>query len=129
MKKNTIQEYAQALWEVTAGQPAAAIPGITREFVQFLARSRALLKHEQIISAFLKLAKKQLGIVEISITSARALDKKTITAIERVFGSAVESTQELDPAILGGVVVRTADKIFDASFKTQLRQLKNYLVT
>lgn len=129
MKKNTVQEYAQALWEVTAGRPASAIPAITQEFVQLLARSQALKKHEQIITAFLKLAKKQMGIIEIAITAAHALDKKTINTIERVFGQTVESTLQLDPGILGGVVVRTEDKIFDASLKTQLLQLKNFLVT
>ena len=81
-----------------------------------------------IISEFEKYSKKQAGIIEIEIQSARKLDEKTLSGIKRVFGDNVEASESIDESLLGGVRVRTEDKILDGSLKTQLKNLRRDLV-
>ena len=49
---------------------------------------------------------------------------KKITAL---FGKAVEVQTQENPLLLGGVVVRTEDKILDASVQTQITRLTKHL--
>ena len=80
-----------------------------------------------IIKEFIAYAKKQEGIVSLAVTSARELDSKTLEKIKSAFGDNVESTESIDASLIGGITVRTSDKIFDASLKTQLIRLKQSL--
>lgn len=86
--------------------------GILREFVSEL---------EALVDA-------KLGIVKAEITSATELDEDTIekikAKIEELFGKKAEISVSLDPSLIGGFIVRVADKIIDASIKTQLENLK-----
>jgi F-type H+-transporting ATPase subunit delta len=75
---------------------------------------RRLLEHRQI----------QPG----EVVSAHPLssDQKARLAgqLGRALGKTMELTYRIDPALLGGVVVRVGNRIFDASVTTQLRQFK-----
>ncbi|WP_456342999.1 ATP synthase F1 subunit delta [Thermovibrio sp.] len=70
----------------------------------------------------------RLGIVKAEITSATELDEETLNKIakkiEELFGKKAEITVKLDPSIIGGFIVKVADKVLDASIKTQLENLK-----
>jgi ATP synthase F1 delta subunit len=67
-------------------------------------------------------------MLAVSITSAIALDEATVTQIgdrigERT-GRRVELTSEVDPDILGGIVLRVGNSILDASVRNRLEQLR-----
>ncbi|WP_457680310.1 ATP synthase F1 subunit delta [Thermovibrio sp.] len=70
----------------------------------------------------------RLGIVKAEITSATELDEETVKKIgkkiEELFGKKAEITVKIDPSIIGGFIVKVADKVIDASIKTQLENLK-----
>ncbi|RKQ63158.1 ATP synthase F1 subcomplex delta subunit [Thermovibrio guaymasensis] len=70
----------------------------------------------------------RLGIVKAEITSASELDQETLDKIakkiEELFGKRAEIVVKLDPSIIGGFIVKVADKVLDASIKTQLENLK-----
>ncbi|HVD03659.1 MAG TPA: F0F1 ATP synthase subunit delta [Candidatus Dormibacteraeota bacterium] len=44
-------------------------------------------------------------------------------------GMAVDFEAEVDPSLLGGAVVRVGDRVFDASLKTKLQQLRREMLT
>ncbi len=77
---------------------------------------------------FEKFAYDRLGLVKAEITSATELDEEVLNQIKRkieeLFGKKAEVTVKLDPSIIGGFIVRVADKVLDASIKTQLENLK-----
>jgi len=70
----------------------------------------------------------RLGIVKAEITTATEIDDETLgkirAKIEELFGKKAEITVKLDPSIIGGFIVKVADKVLDASIKTQLENLK-----
>ena len=127
MKKLSIKDYARSLYQASHGLKGAELAGVIKNFVELLARKQLLKKSEAIIAEFIAYAKQQEGIVDIEVTSARELDDKTINQIKKIFGSKVEAAAKVSAEWLGGLTVRTADTIFDASLKTQLFKLKQAL--
>ena len=67
-------------------------------------------------------------LLPVSITSAVELDRSTVeqigTAIGDSTGRKVELTSEVNPDILGGLVVRVGNSILDASIRNRLEQLR-----
>ncbi|ADU97614.1 ATP synthase F1 subunit delta [Thermovibrio ammonificans] len=86
--------------------------GLLREFLQ---------EFEQFVNA-------RLGVVKAEVTTATEIDEETLNRIkakiEEIFGKKAEITVKLDPSIIGGFVVKVADKVLDASIKSQLEALK-----
>ncbi len=127
-KKTSNTQLAQALYEVTKGAKGEKLSKAIAEFAALLVRAHKISRADNIIKEFEKYSKKQAGIIEIEIQSVRKLDEKTLNGIKKVFGEEVEASESIDESLLGGVRVRTEDKILDGSLKTQLNQLKQSLV-
>ena len=128
MAKSTNYDYAVALYDVTEHLKGKELDAALTNFVSLLFHDQKLKQASSIIAEFEKYAKKKAGIVSIEITSARELDDKTISHIKKAFGDKVETTQKINESILGGIIVREENKIFDASLKTQLSKLKSSLI-
>ncbi|HTR73228.1 MAG TPA: F0F1 ATP synthase subunit delta [Solirubrobacteraceae bacterium] len=64
----------------------------------------------------------------VQITSAIALDEETTQSLGRAIGERtgrkIALVAEVDPDILGGIVVRVGNSILDASIRSRLEQLR-----
>jgi F-type H+-transporting ATPase subunit delta len=64
----------------------------------------------------------------VTVTSAVALDEATVKsigdAIGRQTGQQVELTADVDPDVLGGLIVRVGNSILDASIRNRLENLR-----
>jgi F-type H+-transporting ATPase subunit delta len=73
------------------------------------------------------------GRVSAEVTSARPLDatqlSQIINALEKLSGKKVAVTRREDPSLLGGVVAKLGDTVYDGSLRTQLRALRDELTT
>ena len=47
--------------------------------------------------------------------------------MEKLTGRQVEMTVQEDPTLLGGIVVRVGDTLYDGSIRTQLNHIRNLL--
>jgi ATP synthase F1 delta subunit len=67
-------------------------------------------------------------LLPVRVTSAVELDKSTVSQIgdkiAEQTGRKVELSSEVDPDILGGIVVRVGNSILDASIRNRLEQLR-----
>jgi F-type H+-transporting ATPase subunit delta len=67
-------------------------------------------------------------LLPVKITSAVTLDEATVQGISDRIGAQVdrhiEVSAEVDPEILGGIVLRVGNLILDASIKNRLEQLR-----
>lgn len=130
-KKNTNKQFAQALYEVIKGLKGEHLHQALKGFASLLVKAHKLRQADRILAEFVKYSKKKEGIVEIEVTSSRKLDEKTLSDIKKAFSEVeqkVESTELIDEELLGGVSIKTEDKIMDASLKTQLRKVKQSLI-
>jgi len=80
---------------------------------------------------FQRLVKEDQGIVEARLITARSVDQVLVDQIrqelEENTGEKVEIKLEVDPHLIGGIVVILGDKIIDRSIRYQLSQLKEQM--
>lgn len=81
--------------------------------------------------AFNRFADEHQGIEHAQITTAVELTPAQVEAIEQrlsgQLGKRVTATAVVNPAIIGGAVLRVGDRIVDGSVRTRLRQLRRQL--
>jgi len=86
----------------------------------------------EIAVSFEEVLRQRQGIAEAEVLSAVPLNDKQKTALlrnlESVTGKKIQAHYSLDPALLGGAVVRIGDTIYDGSVRNQLNRLRERLV-
>jgi F-type H+-transporting ATPase subunit delta len=97
-----------------------------------LVSDRGRLTHiEEIAEAFKVLAEERSGQVRAEVISARELPKayyiELQKTLERITGKQVSISLQVDPSLLGGVVTRIGDQVFDGSLKNSLKELTHEL--
>ncbi len=69
-----------------------------------------------------------VGLVRVVITTAQQLDPSAVNSLKEklrnLFKKEVAVTTKVDASILGGLIVRVGDVVFDGSVDGQLNQLK-----
>lgn len=121
----TADEQVKAL---TAILQKAGIDGIAGNFIKLVASNRRLFALPQIIRAFRALVAKHKGEVAASVTVAEQLSdahlKSLKDALNAVTGKDVDLQVEVDPAIIGGLVVKLGSRMVDTSLRTKLNSIK-----
>jgi F-type H+-transporting ATPase subunit delta len=120
---------------VTPQELAALLIGIagsrldeeSRNFVRALADNRRLECLPQISSAFDELKAQAEGVVDVSVTSAAALDEAARAslgaALERRLKRKVRLHCETDASLIGGAVLRAGDLVIDGSLRGKLERI------
>jgi F-type H+-transporting ATPase subunit delta len=96
-------------------------------FVKLLAENKRIGSLPEIVRLFEELKAEQEGMVEAQIATAFPLSEAQLAALvaklEAKFRSKVAATQEVDPTLIGGVVIRVGDEVMDASVRGKLLSL------
>lgn len=100
----------------------------TRNFLGLLAQNGRARDLTAVIAGFERLYARKTGVVAAEVVSAKALSAAQLKSVQAGLKSALgkdpELTTRVDPAILGGIKVKVGSKLFDASLKTKLDQMK-----
>jgi F-type H+-transporting ATPase subunit delta len=109
-----------------------AVESTTRNFL-FVLLDKERLAHLPAISREIdRMLAEQTGHISAEVVSALPLTaaqaKKIVATLEKHSGKKVEIVKREDPSLLGGVVAKVGDVIYDGSVKNQLRQLRDSLV-
>jgi len=87
----------------------------------------------RVATEFRRLDDQRQGITHATATSATALtDEETrgLTArLEQSTGGRIALDVEVDPSLLGGIVVRVGDRLIDGSVRGRLERLRNQLIS
>ncbi len=82
---------------------------------------------------FGRLVKEDQGIVTARLITARQLEpalmKDIVYELEKTTRKIIEIKTELDPGLIGGIVIVLGDRIIDRSIRYQLSQLKEQMST
>jgi F-type H+-transporting ATPase subunit delta len=82
----------------------------------------------EIVQAFEEVVRQRQGVAEADVISATELTAAQKTqlqqTLERLTGKKIQANYTLDPALLGGAVVRIGDTIFDGSVRNRLNQMR-----
>ena len=117
----------QAVAAVAASAGAMALDPITTNFLGVLAKNRRLGQLGNVIRAFNLLAARHRGEISAEVTSAHALDEGQVDALRQNlrtrYGADIALELDVDPAILGGLVVKIGSRMIDGSIRTKLNML------
>jgi F-type H+-transporting ATPase subunit delta len=93
------------------GERLSSLPGISRE-VDAMIEARA-------------------GRISAEVSSAQPLSAAQVSqltaTLEKLSGKKVDLVKHEDPALLGGVIAKVGDIVYDGSLRTQLRALRDEL--
>lgn len=107
-------------------------PPLFVRFLQMLLRKRRQMLLPQIADEYATLLDVAAGRVHAQVTFARTPSEGEREAVSqglsRTLGKQVVPHVTVDPAIIGGVVVRVGDRVMDGSVRRRLRLLRDRLV-
>ena len=86
-----------------------------------------------VASEFQRLVDRRSGVTSAAVTSASELSgderRELLDRLVQLTGGPVRLTTEVDPALIGGIVVRLGDRLFDGSVRGRLERLRSRLVS
>lgn len=104
---------------------------VSMAFVKLITKNGRESLLPQIADAFQAMVKEHKGIVPVSLISASPLDAKTkemiTNKVQTLVSGQLEIEEKIDPALIGGFVVRMGDTQIDASVASQFNNLKQRL--
>ena len=106
---------------------------LIRNFLRLLAAKGRSGQIEQLHEEFERLAAAEERRLEVELTTAHLLsdedERHIVEQIERASGRKVEATRNVDPDLIGGVVLQAGSLRVDASVRGRLERLRHELVT
>ncbi len=107
----TVTTTRNTIYLLLEGERFSALPMISRELDRMI--------------------EEKAGRVSAEVTSAKPLDPSQLSqitaALEKLSGKKVSVSTRQDPDLLGGVVAKVGDTVYDGSLKTQLRTIRDEL--
>ncbi|MBT3383729.1 MAG: ATP synthase F1 subunit delta [Prolixibacteraceae bacterium] len=108
------------------------VDGLTLKFISLITRNKREVHIPGICRNFVNLLRKDQNIKSAIITTATEIDsetiKKIIALVETELETKIEISSNINPEIIGGMVLRLDDKQYDASVATQLKKVKQELL-
>ncbi|MDJ1157370.1 F0F1 ATP synthase subunit delta [Chelatococcus sp. SYSU_G07232] len=121
----TAEEQARALGAVL---DRAGIGGLAANFLRLVAAKRRLFAVREMVRAYKLLVADKKGITHAQVTLAEEPSQKILddikAALRGVAGGEVSVDVKIDPAIIGGLVVKLGSRMVDASLRSKLNSIR-----
>ncbi len=104
---------------------------VTLRFLQLLVEKRREALFPTVVKAYGALRDERLGIVEAKARTAQPLtddeERALAQALEKMTGRRIRMDVAQAPELIGGVVIRVGDTVYDGSVRHQLESLRERL--
>jgi F-type H+-transporting ATPase subunit delta len=114
---------------LTAVLDNAGITGLAAQFLMVVTSNRRLFAVRDIVKAYGALVARHKGEVTAYVTVAESLSDahrdEIRSTLNAVTGKDVQVDVTVDPAIIGGLVVKLGSRMVDSSLRTKLNALKH----
>jgi F-type H+-transporting ATPase subunit delta len=101
---------------------------LTRRFIFTLIKRRRLFAITDVIRAYEARLARQRGEVQAQVISARPLNDDEVgqlkAALRAKLGREARLSTQVDPGLLGGLVVQVGSRMIDSSLRTKLNTLR-----
>ncbi|HDZ54499.1 MAG TPA: ATP synthase F1 subunit delta [Candidatus Nealsonbacteria bacterium] len=123
------KQYAVLLYEITKDLRKTEIKEKISKFVGFLVKNNHLSLVDKIIGEFKTYTKKQEGVQEVELVSARPIGIKIRQRLINILNreNKIELKEKIDPGLLGGMVIKIGDTMIDGSIRRRLSILSDKL--
>ncbi|WP_340116018.1 F0F1 ATP synthase subunit delta [Pelagibius sp. 7325] len=113
---------------MTALMEKAGIGQLTQRFVLVVANNRRLFALRAMIEGYLAELARRRGEITAAVTSARSLSDAQqaalLDALRSAVGSKVQLDLKVDPALIGGMIVKVGSRMIDSSLRSKLQRLQ-----
>jgi F-type H+-transporting ATPase subunit delta len=107
----------------------AGIGGLAAQFLKLVTRNRRLFAVQDMGRGYRDLVAQHRGEVTAEVTVAEAIKDDHVTALRNalkaISGKDVDLKIKVDPAIIGGLVVKLGSRMVDSSLRTKLNSIKH----
>ncbi len=107
----------------------AGIGGLAAKFLKLVTNNRRLFAARDMVRGYRELVAKHKGEATAEITVAEELKDDHVaalrSALKAVTGKDVDLDIKVDPAIIGGLVVKLGSRMVDSSLRTKLNSIKH----
>ena len=122
----TAEEQTRAINKVLE---KAGISGIAANFIRLVAAKRRLFAIRDMIRTYGALNDADKGVSRAEVTAAHDLNDSQLSALkaqlsEITKGKSVEVAVKVDPAIIGGLIVKLGSRMVDGSIRTKLNSIR-----
>ena len=104
-----------------------------RNLIAVLINNDRIGEIHEVAAAWRAEMQERLGIRQAEIVTARQLSEgeraELVAGVGKLAGARIDPTFKLDPAIIGGTVVRIGSTVWDGSVRGRLERLKEALVS
>ncbi len=114
---------------LTAILDKAGIKGLAANFLKAITANRRLFAVRDMIRSFRALAARHKGEVSAQVTVAEQLSDKNLDALKSALksvtgGKDIDLDVKIEPAIIGGLIVKVGSRMVDSSLRTKLNAIK-----
>ncbi|HVP58405.1 MAG TPA: ATP synthase F1 subunit delta, partial [bacterium] len=106
---------------------------VMRRLIRILVETKNLNLAGEISSQFGAMARREMGVVKATVKTATGLDQESLArlrqALDQLTGKKVDLEAQADPGVLAGVWVRIGDKVIDNTLRTELKAVRERLVS
>jgi len=107
----------------------AQITGLAANFLRVITTNRRLFALREIIRGYRALVARHKGEVSAQITVAEKLSDTHLDALKSALksvtgGKDIDLDVKIDPAIIGGLIVKVGSRMVDSSLRTKLNAIK-----
>ena len=107
----------------------AGIGGVAARFVKLVTTNRRLFLVREMVRAYRNLVAQHRGQATAEVTVAEEIKDDHVAALRNalkaVSGKEVDIKVKVDPAIIGGLVVKFGSRMVDSSLRTKLNSIKH----
>jgi F-type H+-transporting ATPase subunit delta len=119
----------EQLQALSAVLQRAGIGGLAERFLKLVTANRRLFAVRDMVKAFGALVADHKGEATAEVTVAEQLKDDHVaalrTALKAVSGKDVALAVKVDPAILGGLIVKVGSRMVDTSLRTKLNAIRH----
>jgi len=121
-----VDEQLKALSAILA---KAGITGLAANFLRVITTNRRLFALRDMIRGYRALVARHRGEVTAQVTVAETLSDKNLDALKSALksvtgGKDIDLDVRVEPAIIGGLVVKVGSRMVDSSLRTKLNSIK-----
>jgi F-type H+-transporting ATPase subunit delta len=107
----------------------AGIKGLAANFLRVITTNRRLFALREIIRGYRALVARHKGEISAQITVAEKLSDKNLDALKSALksvtgGKDIDLDIKIEPAIIGGLIVKVGSRMVDSSLRTKLNAIK-----
>jgi F-type H+-transporting ATPase subunit delta len=132
MLRSPVFSAAERLAVLDAVLPRLQIGGVTALFLRFLSDRGRMSLVEEIARQYSDAMDVRAGRVRVHVSTTDPLTPQLEALLrdtfQRATGKQVLLEAKIDASLIGGLVARVGDKVYDASLKTRLEDIKRRLI-